>query len=122
MLKDNKTVSLGKANRELYKRIAKKKAIKRAPETSKNMENLYILISSSTTQTDSAAAEYELFQRVLKQNKTNFSLNIKRDDCVEALIPQSDNYKLTPASVFRFLSSNSYSRRRKLGRYTIIVI
>ena len=41
------------------------------------MENSDILISSSTTQTDSAAEEYESFQRVLKQNNTNFSLNIE---------------------------------------------
>ena len=35
MLKDNKTVSLGKVDRELYKRIAKKKARKSVPETSR---------------------------------------------------------------------------------------
>ena len=64
MLKYNKTVSLGKVDRELYKRIAKKNARKRVPETSKNMQNSDILISSLTIQTDSAAEEYVPFQRV----------------------------------------------------------
>ena len=45
MHKDTKTVSLGKVDTELYKRIAKKKARKRVSETSKNMEISDILIS-----------------------------------------------------------------------------